>query len=118
MQAEVDKAQAEYDKLYSEFQAVYSAYCFRLKAMYMSGSYNVFTALLTCKDISSFLTRYEMIKTVSKSDSRLLKEVNSKMQEVTTKKNGLADKKSEFDKKKAYYNARRNFSEPGNSVWG
>ncbi len=24
----------------------------------------------------------------------------------------------EFDKKKAYYNARRNFSEPGNSVWG
>lgn len=23
----------------------------------------------------------------------------------------------EFDKKKAYYNARRNFSEPGNSVW-
>ena len=107
LQAEVDKAQAEYDKLYSEFQAVYSAYCFRLKAMYMSGSYNVFTALLTCKDISSFLTRYEMIKTVSKSDSRLLKEVNSKMQEVTTKKNGLADKKSEFDKKKAELDSQK-----------
>ena len=107
LQAEVDKAQAEYDKLYSEFQAVYNAYCFRLKAMYMSGSYNVFTALLTCKDISSFLTRYEMIKTVSKSDSRLLKEVNSKMQEVTTKKNGLADKKSEFDKKKAELDSQK-----------
>jgi len=107
LQAEVDKAQAEYDKLYGEFQAVYSAYCFRLKAMYMSGSYNVFTALLTCKDISSFLTRYEMIKTVSKSDSRLLKEVNSKMQEVTTKKNGLADKKSEFDKKKAELDSQK-----------
>ena len=107
LQAEVDKAQAEYDELYSEFQAVYSAYCFRLKAMYMSGSYNVFTALLTCKDISSFLTRYEMIKTVSKSDSRLLKEVNSKMQEVTTKKNGLADKKSEFDKKKAELDSQK-----------
>ena len=107
LQAEVDKAQAEYDKRYSEFQAVYSAYCFRLKAMYMSGSYNVFTALLTCKDISSFLTRYEMIKTVSKSDSRLLKEVNSKMQEVTTKKNGLADKKAELDSQKKELNAKQ-----------
>ena len=68
--------------------------------MYISGSYNIFTALLTCKDISSFLTRYEMIKTVSKSDSQLLKEVNAKMAEINDKKNGLADKKAEYDAKK------------------
>jgi len=107
LQAEVDKAQAEYDALYSEFQTVYNAYCFRLKAMYMSGSCNIFTALLTCKDISSFLTRYEMIKTVSKSDSALLKEVNSKMAEVTNKKNGLADKKAAYDKKKSELDSQK-----------
>ena len=99
LQAEVEKVQAEYDKLNEEFNAVYTAYCFRLKAMYISGSYNILTALLTCNDISSFLTRYEMIKTVSKSDSELLKEVNEKMQEINNKKNGLADKKAEFEAK-------------------
>lgn len=100
LQAEVDKIQAEYDELNNEFQTVYNAYCLRLKAMYISGSYNIFTALLTCKDISSFLTRYEMIKTVSKSDSELLKEVNAKMAEINDTKNGLADKKAEYDAKK------------------
>lgn len=114
LQAQVDEAQAEYDKLQEEFQTVYTAYCFRLKAMYISGHYNVFTALLTCDDISSFLTRYEMIKTVSKSDSELLKEVNAKMEEVQNKQNGLADMKAELDqknkeldKKKAQLNAKQ-----------
>lgn len=108
LQAEVDKAQAEYDALYSEFQTVYNAYCFRLKAMYMSGSCNIFTALLTCKDISSFLTRYEMIKTVSKSDSALLKEVNSKMAEVTNKRTALQIKKRHMIRKSLSLILRKN----------
>lgn len=101
LEQEVAKAQEEYDALYTEFKSVYDAYCLRLKAMYVSGHYNVFVALLTCKDISSFLTRYEMIKSVSKSDTQLLREVQSKMAEVTNKKNGLAEKKTAFDDKKA-----------------
>ena len=94
LQAEVDKAQAEYDALYSEFQTVYNAYCFRLKAMYMSGSCNIFTALLTCKDISSFLTRYEMIKRVSKCDKELLQSVQSQASELSKTKLEMQDKQS------------------------
>ena len=45
----------------------------------MSGSYNIFTALLTCKDISSFLTSFEIIKT---EDSSLIEQVESEIQAV------------------------------------
>lgn len=99
LQAEVDVIQEQYDELNRQFQSVYQAYCYRLKAIYISGSYNIFTALLTCKDISSFLTRYEMIKSVSKSDSELLKEVRSKMQEINDMKDGLSEKKAKLDEK-------------------
>lgn len=114
LQAEVDEVQAKLDELNLKFQSKYDAYCMRARAIYISGNFNIITALLTCGDISSFLTRYEMIKTVSKSDSELLKEVNAKMEEVQNKQNGLADMKAELDqknkeldKKKAELNAKQ-----------
>lgn len=104
---EVDIAQKELKKLEDKFKSVYEAYCMRLRVMYISGDYNILTALLTCKDISSFLTRYEMIKSVSKSDTQLLKDVNEKTKEIVTKKDGLDEKlreytniKSKFDEQK------------------
>lgn len=71
LQAEVDKVQSKLDELNERFQAKYDAYCARARAIYISGNFNIITALLTCDDISSFLTRYEMIKAVSKSDAEL-----------------------------------------------
>ena len=49
------------------FEATYQAYCYRLRVMYISGEYSIISALLGCKDISGFLTRYEMIKAVSRA---------------------------------------------------
>lgn len=104
---QVDKAQAELKKLEDKFQSVYEAYCMRLRVMYISGDYNILTALITCKDISSFLTRYEMIKSVSKSDTELLKEVNDKTKEIVTKKDGLDEKLREYTNIKSKYDEQK-----------
>ncbi len=98
---EVDKTKKELEKLEKKFQSVYDAYCIRLRVMYISGDYNILTALLTCKDISGFLTRYEMIKSVSKSDTDLLKEVQEKTEEIVTKQDGLSEQVEKFETAKA-----------------
>lgn len=104
---QVDKAQAELKKLEDKFQSVYDAYCMRLRVMYISGDYNILTALITCKDVSSFFTRYEMIKSVSKSDTELLKEVNDKTKEIVTKKDGLDEKLREYTNIKSKYDEQK-----------
>lgn len=98
---QLEEAQKEYNKLEKRFQSTYDAYCYRLKVMYISGDFNVISALLSCRDLSGFLTRYEMIKTVAKSDTELLRKVNAQMDEITTKKNGIDEKKAEVEKTKA-----------------
>ena len=99
---EVKNAQLE-----QTFSQSLTLYYQRIRAIYVSGETSTIAMLLTSPDISTLLTRYEMIKTVSKSDSALLKEVNSKMAEVTNKKNGLADKKAEYDKKKSELDSQK-----------
>lgn len=98
---EIEQAQNELNSLEERFQSVYDAYCYRLKVMYISGEFNIISALISCKDLSGFFTRYEMIKTVSKSDTELLAQVNAQMAEITGKKNGLNEKQSEYEAVKA-----------------
>ena len=97
LQAEVDEVQGKLDELNRRFQAKYDAYCARARAIYISGSFNIITALLTCDDISSFLTRYEMIKAVSKSDAQLLEAINEETAKIILEEADLTEKKSALD---------------------
>ena len=107
LQAEFDAAKKEYDRLSDNFEITYKAYCLRLRAMYISGSTSIIVALLTSDDISQFLSRFEMIKAVSKSDTKLLKELNKQMEELVTKQDGLDAKKAELDIKKAELDVKK-----------
>ena len=103
LQQEVDKAQAVIDDLNKKFAAKYDAYCIRMRAIYISGDYNLLTALLTCKDISGFLTRYEMIKAVSKNDAQLDDIKNyllSQQNELIYKQNTLTQTQESIASKK------------------
>ena len=107
LQKAYDEAEKEFNKLNDDVTVTYNAYCLRLRAMYISGTDSIIAALLTSKDLSQFLSRYEMIKAVSKSDTELLKEVNSKMEKIITKQGGLNERKAvlvaaktELDKKR------------------
>lgn len=95
---EVERSKNELDRLEKKFKAVYDAYCLRLRVIYISGDYNLISALITCKDISSLLTRYEMIKSVAKSNTRLLNEVQEKTQDILTKQDGLNAQLEKYEK--------------------
>lgn len=97
LQAQVDAVQTELDALNEKFMAKYDAYCLRMRAIYISGSYNLITALLTCSDISSLLTRYEMIKAVSKSDSELMQEIQEQTNQILERESDLNEKKAALD---------------------
>lgn len=115
LQKKYDKSEEEFNKLNDEFTDTYNAYCLRIRAMYMSGETSIIAILLTSKDISQFLNRYEMIKAVSKSDAELLSEANEKMEKIVTEQNGLNEQKAkltktknELDSKQAEYTKNQN----------
>ena len=95
--ADIEETQRQIDQKQKEFDATYAEYCQRLRAMYISGSASTLEVLLTCSDLSSLLTRSEMIKSVSQQDSATLDSLMKKLEEKRNQLN--ADKKSlESDK--------------------
>lgn len=100
LQKQYDEAKKEFDVLNDDFTDTYNTYCLRLRAMYISGTDSIISALLSSKDISQFLNRYEMIKAISKSDTQLLKEVNFKMEKIITQQDGLNERKQKLTSKK------------------
>lgn len=93
IQDEIEAKQEEYDKIFNE-------YCQRLRAMYVSGQASNLEVLLTSKDISSILTRSEMIKSVSRKDNQTLNELMKKMQEIEKDKASLQKKRVELEDSK------------------
>ena len=80
--ADIEETQRQIDQKQKEFDATYAEYCQRLRAMYISGSASTLEVLLTCSDLSSLLTRSEMIKSVSQQDSATLDSLMKKMEEM------------------------------------
>lgn len=93
IQKEIDKKQAEFDKTFDE-------YCQRLRAIYISGHASNLEVLLTSSDISSILTRSEMIKSVSKKDSDTLNGLMETMNEIEKAKASLEKKRIELKEDK------------------
>ncbi len=91
---EIEKAQAEIDRMQKEFDKNFEEYCQRLRAMYVSGHASSLEVLLTSTDISSILTRSQMIRSVSEQDSEIL--------------NGLMENMSAIEKAKAALEAKIN----------
>lgn len=108
LKKELSELNAKYTELNTEltaldddFQATYDAYCTRLRAMYISGTNSVLVALLTSKDLSQFISRYEMIRAVSRSDTKLMKQVNSQIKVINDLKKIMDDEKAVLDAKNA-----------------
>ena len=100
-EAKIEKNQAEIDKKQAEFDKTYAEYCQRLRAMYISGSANSIEVLLTSNDISSILTRSQMIKSVSKQDSKALDSLMDQMSEIEKKKADLEKNRIKLNEDKA-----------------
>ena len=97
LQAEVDAVQEKLDNLKIRFEEKHDAYCQRMRAVYIAGNYSVVAALLTSNDLSNFLTRYEMIKSISKKDARLLSEIQEETERILQEESDLNEKKTSLD---------------------
>lgn len=106
-QAEINKAEKEIEKKEQEFDGVYEEYCQRLRAMYISGNVSMLEVLLESGDISSILTRAEMVKSVSEQDSATLDDLMTKMEEINKEREELANNKIQLGKDKDCLNSRK-----------
>ena len=97
LQAEVDIVEAKLEELNALFEANYAAYCVRMRSIYISGNFGVLAALLTSEDLSGFLTRYQMIRSISKSDAKLLSDIEAETQSILEEESDLNDKKAALD---------------------
>ena len=97
---QIDDIQADIDAKQAEFDETFDEYCQRLRAMYVSGHASNLEVLLTSSDISSILTRSEMIKSVSKRDSDTLNGLMEKMNESEKEKASLEKKRIELNEDK------------------
>lgn len=106
-QAEIDVAEKEIEAKENEFDGVYEQYCQRLRAMYISGNVSMLEVLLESGDISSILTRAEMVKSVSEQDSATLDELMTKMAEINKEREELAQHKIQLGEDKEKLDSRK-----------
>ena len=74
----------------------------------ISGAASTLEVLLTCKDVSSMLTRAQMVKSVSQQDNAILDDLMKKMEEIEKEKKKLEEKRTELtnDKKQLESNKK------------
>lgn len=104
---EIEEFKKEIEVKQKEFEKIYDVYCQRLRAMYISGHVSTLEVLLDSEDMSSILTRAEMVKSVSAQDSETLDKLMTKMKEIQKQKQALQDKKDELDKDKENLDSRK-----------
>ena len=91
-EAEIGELNIKLEESNASYEENYAAYCQRLRAMYISGETDVYTFLLTSKDISQFFTRYEMLRRVAKRDSELLASIKAELKNIENAVTELAVK--------------------------
>ena len=106
-QAQIDAAQKEIEAKEKEFESIYQQYCQRLRAMYISGNVSTLEVLLESGDISSVLTRSEMVKCVSKQDNATLDTLMKKMQEIQNEKQEMEKDKLKLEEDKKTLTQRK-----------
>lgn len=106
-QAKINKAEKEIEAKEKEFDGVYEEYCQRLRAMYISGNVSMIEVLLESGDISSILTRAEMVQSVSEQDSATLDELMTKMEEINKEREELTQNKIQLSEDKEALDSRK-----------
>lgn len=85
--------------LNKQFSSTYSDYCQRIRAIYESGNANsTLTFLIESNGIQNLLTRYEMIRAISKRDGALLESVKEQTIIIVKTKTKLDEKRAALTK--------------------
>lgn len=93
LQLEIEQLSKESVVLKEKFNVSQQRYAQRARAMYVSGNMTTLEAILTSRDISTLLTRLEMIRRVSRQDKELLENLQTQGRALDTAQKELNDKK-------------------------
>ncbi len=117
LEVEIDRLAKESEEVKIKFDKSYANYRERAKAMYVSGSTSVLESLLSSTDISTFLTRIEMIRRVTKQDSDLLNNLMEQGEKLTDTKNQLSNKQDSLaNNQQALVKNRESLSQTVNNL--
>lgn len=94
LEDKVEKSQVKVDKMYDSFKG-------RLKAIYMSGDYTAVQAFLGSNDFADYLTKAEMIKSVSEKDEATIKKMQSAYKDLMKQKKKVEDERIKLELKEA-----------------
>lgn len=117
LEVEIDRLAKESEEVKIKFDKSYANYRERAKAMYVSGSTSVLETLLSSTDISTFLTRIEMIRRVTKQDSDLLNNLMEQGEKLTDTKNQMSNKQDSLaNNQQALVKNRESLSQTVNNL--
>lgn len=83
-QAEITGKQAEIDKNFDQFKE-------RLRAIYLLGQSSNLEIVLGAKDITDFLDKTEVMRTITKHDTELIDSLKTQMAEIKTQKEQIEE---------------------------
>lgn len=92
--------QKEIDKGNEDIDAQLDALCERLRAIDMAGSASDLEIVLGAKDLSDFIDKVNLVKTVSNIDQELIDDIDEKLTVVNAQKKELETDKEELNKEK------------------
>ena len=99
IKGEVAILESDMKTLNAQFSSTYTDYCERIRAIYESGSANsTLTFLMESNGIQTLLTRYEMVRAISKRDGALLRNVKEQTEIIVKTKEKLDRKKTDLSK--------------------
>ena len=99
IKVELKNIKSQTAELEDEYEDVKQKYCQRIRAIYVSGeTESVLSFLLSSDGIENFLTRLEMVASVSKRDSEIMASVNTKIKEIQESQKELNIKQEELTK--------------------
>lgn len=105
---QIEQLQKDCAAAEDEFSGTYQAFKKRMRAMYISGETNMLVFLITCDDISQFLTRLEMVKRVSEMDGELLESINSEIDKINNTRSEITKKRAELQVTQAALESTKN----------
>lgn len=97
LEASIKTLTAQTAELQKKFDDSLVKYYQRIRAMYVSGNMTVLEALLTSDDVSTLLTRLEMIRRVSQNDKSLLETLQTQGEKLMSTKDDLSSQKTSLE---------------------
>lgn len=95
LQTEIKGLEGDILTLNKEFAATYTLYCQRIRAIYVSGKVGTSLGFLLESDgIQNLLTRFEMVRAISKRDGELLSDVKEQTEIIVSTKEKLDKKRT------------------------